>query len=457
MARDTTDNRPIENYSEMVEWLTKGNKPKSEWRIGTEHEKFGFYLDSLKPVPYEGGNGIEAILLAMKDKLGWEGIEDAGRIIGLYNEKEGGAISLEPGGQFELSGAPLETLHQTCRESNQHLAQVKEVASEMNIGFLGLGASPIWTFEETPMMPKSRYNIMKAYMPKVGGQGHDMMFRTCTIQVNLDFSDERDMVRKLQTSLKLQSVATAFFANSPFKEGKPSGLLSWRSDIWRDVDNQRGGYHPFMLQDDFGFEKYVDWALDVPMYFIIRDGKYHDCTHITFRQFMAGALKGEVEDYQANMGDWGNHMSTVFPDVRLKRFLEMRGADGGPWHGICALPALWVGLLYSETALEAAEALVKDWTPEMVGDLRNTVPTKGFNCKVNGHKLLDIAKEVLDISRSGLIERANKNGDDMDETIFLQPLEETVAFGQTPAERMLQKYENAWGKDITKVFDEYAF
>ncbi|MEO0911133.1 MAG: glutamate--cysteine ligase, partial [Pseudomonadota bacterium] len=359
--------------------------------------------------------------------------------------------SLEPGGQFELSGAPLENIHETCKESNQHLKQVKKIASAMGIGFLGVGASPLWTFAETPMMPKSRYNIMKNYMPKVGSQGHDMMFRTTTIQVNLDFSDERDMVRKLQTSLKLQPMASALFANSPFKEGKPNGLLSWRSDIWRDVDNQRGGYHPFMLDDDFSFEKYADWALDVPMYFIIRDGKYHDCTHVTFRQFMNGALEGEVADATANIGDWGNHMSTVFPDVRLKRFLEMRGADGGPWQGICALPALWVGLLYSENALSAAEDMVKDWSADMVGELRNQVPKLGLKAEIAGKPLIEFAEEALNICRSGLEERANFNSEGLDETAFLIPLEETVSLGKTPAERMLEKYSGQWNSDINQV------
>ncbi|MEO1140777.1 MAG: glutamate--cysteine ligase [Pseudomonadota bacterium] len=457
MARDTTDNRPIESHSELVEWLSVGCKPKSEWRIGTEHEKFGFYLDNYEPVPYEGERGIKAILEALKAELGWEAIEDEGNIIGLFNPVEGGAISLEPGGQFELSGAPLENIHETCKESNQHLKQVKKIASAMGIGFLGVGASPLWTFAETPMMPKSRYNIMKNYMPKVGSQGHDMMFRTTTIQVNLDFSDERDMVRKLQTSLKLQPMASALFANSPFKEGKPNGLLSWRSDIWRDVDNQRGGYHPFMLDDDFSFEKYADWALDVPMYFIIRDGKYHDCTHVTFRQFMNGALEGEVADATANIGDWGNHMSTVFPDVRLKRFLEMRGADGGPWQGICALPALWVGLLYSENALSAAEDMVKDWSADMVGELRNQVPKLGLKAEIAGKPLIEFAEEALNICRSGLEERANFNSEGLDETAFLIPLEETVSLGKTPAERMLEKYSGQWNSDINQVFEEYAY
>ena len=457
MARDTTDSRPIENHRELVEQLENGCKPKSEWRIGTEHEKFGFYTDSFKPVPYEGSNGIAALLKGMQDELHWEAIEDEGRIIGLFESNGQGAISLEPGGQFELSGAPLENLHETCKESNRHLNQVKKIASGLGIGFLGVGSSPTWTFEETPRMPKSRYAIMANYMPKVGTRGHDMMFRTATIQVNLDFSDEADMVRKLQTSLKLQSISTALFANSPFTEGKPNGLLSWRSDVWRDVDNQRGGYHSFMLESDFGFERYVDWALDIPMYFIIRDGKYRDCTDITFRQFMDGALRNEISDGEANIGDWNNHISTLFPDVRLKRYLEMRGADGGPWRGICALPAFWTGLLYDDDALAAAEALTRNWNGQMVGQLREDVPRLGLKAQIDGRPLIEVAREVIGLSRNGLANRSITDSEGFDETVFLAPLEDTLAFGTTPAERMLEKYENSWNRDITKIFEDYAF
>lgn len=457
MARDTTDNQLIENHDQLVEWMTVGCKPREDWRIGTEHEKFGYCIKTFKPVPYEGDNGIRAILEELQKESGWEPITDAGNLIGLYNPNGGGAISLEPGGQFELSGAPLENIHETCQESNGHLAQVKTIAERLGIGFLGLGASPLWTFDETPMMPKSRYNIMKRYMPKVGSQGHDMMFRTTTIQVNLDFSDERDMVRKLQVSLKLQSMASALFASSPFTEGKPNGLLSWRSDIWRDVDNQRSGFHPFMLAEDFGFNSYAEWALDVPMYFIIRDGEYRDCTDITFRQFLDGALKGEIDDWQANIGDWGNHMSTLFPDVRLKRFLEMRGADGGPWQRICALPAFWVGLLYTENALAAAEELTAQWTPEMVASLRDAVPSLGLNAEINGKPLKHFASGALEIARMGLTERGYENSDGIDETAFLAPLEDMVGTGKTLAEVMLDDYHGPWGQDILKVFENYSF
>ena len=406
MARDTTDERPLDGFADMVGWMEAGCKPPEDWRIGTEHEKFPFYVDGNRPVPYGGDNGIRAILEGMREKLGWEPIIDAGHIIGLVEPTGQGAISLEPGGQFELSGAPLETIHQTCREGNAHLAQVREIAEPLGIRFLGMGASPKWTLAETPRMPKSRYDIMTGYMPKVGSQGLDMMYRTCTIQVNLDFDSETDMRRKMQVSMKLQPLATVLFASSPFTEGAPNGLQSWRGDIWRDVDNQRSGLLPFVFSSDFGFADYAEWALDVPMYFIIRDGRYHDATDVTFRQFMDGALKGRITNPIPTMGDWTNHLSTLFPDVRLKRFLEMRGADGGPWRRICALPAFWVGLLYDGEALDAAEALVKDWTVAETQALRDSAPTSGLDSGIAGRSLHMIARDVLEISRLIEITRA---------------------------------------------------
>ena len=329
MARDTTDFRPIESVDELAAYLAEGNKPRDKWRIGTEHEKFPFYVDGNAPVPYGGERGIRALLEGMQRTLGWDPILDQHSIIGLVEPPGQGAISLEPGGQFELSGAPVESIHQTCREGNAHLAQVREIAGPMGIRFLGLGGSPKWSLAETPKMPKSRYEIMTRYMPKVGSKGLDMMYRTCTVQVNLDFSSEADMRRKMQVSLKLQPLATALFANSPFTEGRPNGLQSWRGDIWRDTDNQRSGLLPFCFSPEFGFADYVEWALDVPMYFVIRNDRYHDMTHITFRQFMDGAAHNSVPDGVPTIGDWANHLSTLFPDVRLKRFLEMRGATVG--------------------------------------------------------------------------------------------------------------------------------
>ena len=457
MARDTTDNQPIEGVAELVAYLAEGNKPREKWRIGTEHEKFPFYIDGNAPVPYGGDRGIRALLEGMQKMLGWEPIIDAGHIIGLVEPTGQGAISLEPGGQFELSGAPLETIHQTCREGNAHLAQLREIAEPLGIRFLGLGGSPKWTLAETPRMPKSRYDIMTNYMPKVGTQGLDMMYRTCTIQVNLDFESEADMRRKIQVSLKLQPLATALFANSPFTDGRPNGLQSWRGDIWRDTDNQRSGLLEFCFSPEFGFADYVEWALDVPMYFVIRDGRYHDMTHMTFRQFMGGAARTEIPDGLPTMGDWANHLSTLFPDVRLKRFLEMRGADGGPWRRICALPAFWVGLLYDAAALDAAEHYTAKWSFEEVLAMRNAVPAEGIGTTFRGRTLREVARDVLDISRMGLKNRDRKNRDGYDESTFLGTLDEVVARGTTSAEEMVGAYHTRWGGSIEPVFLEYAY
>jgi len=457
MARDTTDFRPIETRDELVAYLAAGCKPRAKWRIGTEHEKFPFYAADNSPVPYGGRRGIRALLEAMQGMLGWDPILDAGNVIGLVEPTGQGAISLEPGGQFELSGAPLETIHQTCREGNAHLAQLREIAEPLGIRFLGMGGSPKWKLSETPRMPKSRYDIMTAYMPKVGRHGLDMMYRTSTIQVNLDFESEADMRRKMQVSLKLQPLATALFASSPFTDGRPNGLQSWRGEIWRDTDNQRSGLLPFCFRPEFGFSDYVEWALDVPMYFLIREGRYHDVTHVTFRQFMDGALRNSVPDGLPTMGDWTNHLSTLFPDVRLKRFLEMRGADGGPWRRICALPAFWVGLLYDAEALDAAEELTREWRFEDVFAMRDAVPAKGLSTQIGAHRLHEVAREVLALSRRGLASRSRLNRDGYDETDYLAPLEEIVARGTTTAQEMVKAYHTRWGGSIEPVFLEYAY
>jgi glutamate--cysteine ligase len=457
MARDTTDQTPLTSVSELSAYLAQGPRPRQDFRIGTEHEKFAFFRADNSPVPYFGDASISALLKGMEKKLGWEPILDGENIIGLGEQSGMGAISIEPGGQFELSGAPVENIHQTCRESNQHLAVLREIAEPMGIRFLGIGGSPKWTLAETPRMPKSRYDIMTRYMPKVGSKGLDMMYRTCTIQVNLDFSSEADMAAKMRVSMKLQSIATALFASSPFTEGKPNGLVSWRGDIWRDTDNQRSGVLPFVFKPDFGFADYVEWALDVPMYFIVRDGKYHDCTHVTFRQFMNGALRQEVTDWEPTMGDWTNHLSTLFPDVRLKRFLEMRGADGGPWRRICALPAFWVGLLYDDTALADAETLTADWTVEDVIAMRDAVPAKGLKAEIKGKSVLDVAREAVAISKAGLKARARLNGEGQDESIFLQPLDEVLAKKTTMADDLLSLYHGRWNGSVDPVFEEYQY
>lgn len=457
MARDTTDLTPVNSVEDLTAYLKGGEKPASLFRIGTEHEKFGYYLEDLSPVPYEGERGIGKLLEKMQALSGWEAIVDDGRIIGLYGSDGQGAISLEPGGQFELSGAPLETIHATCQESNGHLAQVRAVAKDLGIGFLGIGSSPTWTIEATPIMPKSRYEIMRRYMPKVGTRGLDMMFRTATIQVNLDFSSEADMRRKMQIGMRLQPVASALFAHSPFTEGKPNGLCSWRSEVWSDVDNQRSGLLPFVFKDDFTYRDYAEWALDVPMYFVTRDGRYTDATDVTFRQFMDGALKGRVSDPEPQMGDWVNHLSTLFPDVRLKRFIEMRGADGGPWRRICALPAYWVGLLYDEATLGAVEALTRDWSFEEVSAMRAEVPRSGFRTPFRDGTVLDLARETLKLSRQGLVARRCLNEEGNDESHFLAPLEEVAARGTTSGEELVRLYEEQWDRSMERVFKHLSY
>lgn len=457
MARDTANDTPLEGRNALIEALSDGCKPKSEWRIGTEHEKFGFYTDDFSPVPYEGERGVKALLDGMKANMNWEGIYDHDRIIGLADPVGGGAISLEPGGQFELSGAPLETLHQTCREVHGHLAHVREIADALGIGFLGLGASPKWTLEETPQMPKSRYDIMRNYMPKIGEHGLDMMHRTCTIQVNLDFDSEADMVRKMRVGLSLQAVATALFANSPFLDGKPNGQLSYRGEIWRDVDNNRSGLLPFAFDDSFGFEAYVDYVLDIPMYFIKRGADYIDATSVTFREYMNGKRPAGAEKADVTVGDWQNHLSTVFPDVRLKSFLEMRGADGNPWRRICALPAFWVGLLYDEDTLGEVESYLADWTNEERQSMRDTVPKLALNTPFRRGTLQDVTKRILLLSHQGLRRRNRLNGAGFDESQYLTPIDETVASGKTPAELMLKKFHGEWGGDIDRVFDDFAY
>ncbi|WP_455482174.1 glutamate--cysteine ligase [Bartonella sp. B35(2025)] len=457
MALDITNESEIYNLDSLVSYFQGGCKAANEWCIGTEHEKFPFYIDSLHPVPYEGKRGIRVLLERMQRVLGWKSIYDEGNIIGLVGSIGQGAISLEPGGQFELSGAPLKTVDHTYREVMEHLTLLKKVSEPLGIGFLGIGASPKWTLAETPRMPKSRYHIMANYMPKVGHSGLDMMHRTSTIQVNLDFSSETDMRRKMQVSMKLQSIATALFASSPFTEGRPNGFLSWRSEIWCDTDNQRSGILPFVFSEHFGFLDYVEWALDVPMYFIVRDGHYYDCTHITFRQFMNGALRGKIKNSMPNMGDWINHLSTLFPEVRLKQFLEMRGADCGSWKRICALSSFWVGLLYDSEALNEAEALTKDWDFEEVLDMRKRVPKEGLRTPFRQTIILELARQAVAISYKGLKNRRQYNENGIDETNFLVPLEEVITTGQTDANKFLSCYYSIWNESVEPVFLEYAY
>ncbi|WP_315835756.1 glutamate--cysteine ligase [Bradyrhizobium prioriisuperbiae] len=456
MARDQIDMTPLHSRDELVAWLEAGSKPKDDFRIGTEHEKTPFTLVGHQPVPYAGPRGIEALLQGMKHLLGWDPIMEHENIIGLFDVTGGGAISLEPGGQFELSGAPVETVHQTAAEVMAHLAQVREVATPLGIGFLGLGMTPSWSREQIPVMPKGRYKIMTNYMPKVGSYGLDMMYRTCTVQTNLDFSSEADMVIKLRTSVALQPVATALFANSPFTEGKPNGLLSFRSEIWRDTDNARSGMIPWAFEDGMGFERWVDYALDVPMYFIKRGDRYIDVSGSSFRDFFDGR-NAKFPNERPTLSDWANHLSTIFPEVRLKRYLEMRGADGAPWERLPALSAFWVGLLYDEESLAAAWEIARHWTAAERQALRDDVPRLGFKAKIGNRYLFEIAKECLVLAHAGLRRRGRIDHLGRDESRYLEPLDRIIESGRTPAEDMLQKFNAAWGGSVEPAYDQYAF
>lgn len=447
---------PIERYEQMAEYLASGCKPKEDWRIGTEHEKFGFCKDSLLPLPYEGERSIYAVLSALRDRHDWQELHEAGKLIGLT--KDGANISLEPGGALELSGAPLETIHETCDEVNVHLKEVKGIADEIGVGFIGLGAAPTWMHEEMPLMPKGRYKLMDAYMGKVGTMGRTMMRRTSTVQVNLDYSSEADMIQKLRVGIALQPVAVALFANSPFFEGKPNGHKSWRSRVWRDTDNARAGMIPFVFDDDFGFERWVEYALGVPMYFVYRDGKYIDALGQSFRDFLDGklpALPGE----KPTLSDWGDHLTTAFPEARIKKYIEMRGADGGPWRRLCALPAFWVGLCYEQDSLDAAWDLVKDWDAETREALRVTASVDGLRAKVGNIDMHELSKSVLDIAHAGLAKRARPGAGGMipDETHFLNALMESVETKKTPADELMDHYNGAWAGDLNRIFAEFSY
>lgn len=445
----------IESKSELVDYLAAGSKPMADWRIGTEHEKFGFIKDGLRPLPYEGDASIRAMLEGLRDQFGWEPIVEGGHLIGL--KQNGASVSLEPGGQFELSGAPLETIHQTCNEVGRHLEEVRQVAEPLGVAFLGAGASPLWSLAETPVMPKGRYRIMTNYMDKVGRLGRQMMFRTCTVQTNLDFGSEADMVKKFRVSLALQPLGTALFANSPFLDGRPNGFVSYRSQIWTDTDPDRTGMLPFVFEEGFGFEQYVDYALDVPMYFVRRKGEYLDASGLSFRDFMAGKLPILPGEKPA-MDDYIDHLSTIFPEVRLKQFLEMRGSDAGPWSRLCAFSAFWTGLLYCPDCLDAAWDLVKDWTAADRESMRQSVRTLGLRTPVpGGGSMQDLAKQALALSRQGLKNRANLSTSGDDETGYLTELDDIATTGLTPADRLLARYYGAWNRDVRPIFAEEAY
>jgi len=446
---------PVAGKADLIEWFEAGCKPADQWRAGTEHEKFCYHLEDNRPLAYDGEVGIRRMLELLASEFDWEPVLEGNNVIALTSGT-GGSITLEPGGQFELSGAPLQTVHQTCAEVHRHLDELKEINQTLGVGMIGTGFQPKWSFEDTPQMPKGRYKVMRAYMPKKGKLGLDMMHRTCTVQTNLDYGSEADMVRKFRVSLALQPIATALWANSPFVNGKPSGYLSYRSHCWTDTDPDRCGMLPFVFEDGFGFERYVDYLLDVPMYFVYRDGQYVDCSGLSFRDFMKGELSA-LPGQTPHMGDWVDHVSTVFPEVRLKRFLEMRGADGGPWRRLCALPAFWIGLLYDGEILDGAWDLVKGWSVTEQEDLRTQVPKLGLRAEIHGRTVRDIALELLSMARTGLAKRGFKNQWGDDEGIYLTPLQTIANRGTTPAEEKLEAFNTRWNGDIDRIFRDYAY
>jgi glutamate--cysteine ligase len=444
---------------QLIEAMSKGMKPRDQWRIGAEHEKFGFDKSTLRRPTYEGDNGILAMLTGLQ-RFGWSPVEEAGHVIALERRNADGltaSISLEPGGQFELSGAPLKDVHEICNETGQHLMEVKQVADQLNLGFLGTGFDPMWKREDVPVMPKGRYAIMRSYMPKKGALGLDMMLRTCTIQSNLDFESEADMVARFRVSLALQPIATALFANSPFTEGKPNGFLTARANVWTDTDPDRTGMLDFVFRDGFGFERYADYALDVPMYFAKRGDTYVDLSGRSFRQFMADGFDDVLPGDRATLKDWGDHLTTLFPEVRLKSYLEMRGADGGPWSRICALQAFWAGLLYDASSQSAAWDLVRDWAIEDHERLRRDVTRLGLKAEVAGRTVREVAVDLIDIARQGLKNRARFSGGMVDERGYLSELEDIADSGITPAERLLELYNGEWQGDLTRLYRDFAY
>ncbi len=445
---------PIEHMGQLAEYMESGCKPTDQWRIGTEHEKFGYLTDSLLPVPYDGPRSIRALMEGLRDGFGWTPVYERDSLIGLT--RDGANISLEPGGQFELSGAAVDTLHDTCAELHQHLAEVRTVADRMCIRFMGVGAAPVWSHEQMPVMPKGRYRLMTDYMGRVGTHGTQMMYRTCTVQVNLDYASEADMVKKLRVSLALQPVATALFASSPFFDGKPNGHRSWRSRIWRGLDDSRTGMLPWVFDDGMGFQRYVDWVLDVPMYFVYRNGTYINALGQSFRDFLKGelpALPGE----KPTLSDWADHMTTVFPEARVKKYIEMRGADAGDAAHLTALPAFWVGLMYDQGALDAAWDLVKGWSAETREGLRVAASVSALAAEAGGVKMRDLAREVVALSEAGLKARARAGAGQADEAGYLAVLHDSIARGRVPADDLLALWQGDWAGDLNRLYDACSY
>ena len=458
MSASLGDENPvIERIDDIIAYMETGYTPdRRDWRIGSEHEKFIFHRGSNKPLAYEakdGRPGVRDVLLAFVAR-GWEAVYENENIIAA--KKDGASLTLEPGGQFELSGAPLETLHQTCHESTSHLKDVCEIGQALNIGFMGLGLHPTLTLDTVHLMPKARYDIMRAYMPQVGNMGLDMMLRTCTVQVNIDFADETDMVEKLRIGFALQPLAVALFANSPFNHGQLNGMLSMRSHMWTQTDPDRTGLLPFVFEDGMGYPRYVEHVLDVPMYFVCRDGRFLDAAGQSFRDFLAGnlpALPGE----KPRLSDWQDHLTTLYPEVRLKTYIEMRGADGGSKASLCSLPAFWVGLLYDAKAQAAAYDIINEWSFEDIARARTEVPRLGLKTQIKGQTFQELGRRVLEISDRGLKARARLSSTGESEQVFLHSLWKIIETGKTPADILIEKYQGRWQSDINQIFDEYRY
>ena len=437
------------NKNLLVKIFSEGCKEKIKWKIGTEHEKFGFKKKSLEPINFQD---IQQIFLKLSNKYNWEKVFEDSNLIAL--KKNNASITLEPGGQIELSGAPMKNLFETCKEVNQHQSELDDICKSMEIDFLGMGLLPKWKLNKIKLMPKKRYKIMSEYMPQVGSKGLDMMFRTATIQANYDFSSESDMVKKMRVSQSLQPIIIALYANSPFVDGKITNYKSFRSFIWTKTDKKRCGILPFIYDNSFSFERYVDYLLDIPMYFIIRDNEYINMTKYTFRNFLEKKVLKKIEP---NLEDWKIHLTTVFPEVRLKTFIELRGADGGPWSRVCALPAFWTGILYDKKNLNEIWTKISHWDYSGIVNFYENVRRDGLNTFTpDGEKLSDFTKTILNQSGEGLVRR-NIKTDRGNESIFLEPLKKILESGKSPAEMWKKLFFSEWKNDIDMLYKTNYF
>lgn len=435
--------------SQLIEFFARQCKPQDQWKIGIEFERFAYDKKKLKPLPYSGRTSTTTFLQELAKKYNWQPVMEGQNIIALKRDQQ--SITLEPGGAIELSGAPLPSVHHCCKSVNIHMQETADIGEQLGVGFLTLGFDPKWNRGDFTWVPKSRYDIMREYMPRVGNMGIDMMQRTATVQVNLDYASESDMVQKSRIGLALQPIIGAIFSNSPFMNGRVSGFQSYRNYVWLDTDAARTGDLPFMFDGDGGFEKYVDYLLDVPMYFVLRDGQYIDATGQSFRDFMVGKLPALPGEF-ATIEDWQNHTTCVFPIVRLKPWIEMRGADGGSWQYLCALPALWTGLLYDVDAQQATTDLIKDWAADERRSLHLDTPKAGLQTKFRRGTVANIAKQILTIAEHGLQRRNFRDKNGADETYFLDPLKEILDSGKTQSDLLIEKFQGEWGGKIDRIF-----